>query len=70
MKKTYYLLCVLDNTEPELHGPFAKESQRDSSAKELRARHGDDHGLFPVDLGGRERIRVGTYSGGFFEEGE
>jgi len=70
MKARYYVLMIMDDVEPELHGPFTRAGDRDSHARDLKAKHGDEHGIFPMDITARGAPRVGAYSGGFFMEKE
>uniref|UniRef100_A0A6M3LK93 Uncharacterized protein n=1 Tax=viral metagenome TaxID=1070528 RepID=A0A6M3LK93_9ZZZZ len=65
----YYLICIWDDVEPELFGPFPTHINRDAKAKRLRKVHGNEHGLFPLDVVTEElaKVEIGAYSGGFFE---
>lgn len=72
----HYLLHILGDIEPELTGPYDDEEERDSEAKRIRKRGGED-GLYPVTLdvelenmcdGITHKLDVDTYSGGFFDE--
>lgn len=67
----YYLIHVWGDIEPELHGPYGKEGERDLKARQLRQEEGNEHGLYPLDMkfeDGETRLLIDTYSGNFFEE--
>lgn len=72
----YYVLQLVGDVEPVVHGPYDCEADRDSVALSLRAQDGGDlkDGLYPLDCkvsghtGAKALAAVGTYSGGFFEE--
>ena len=48
--KEYYVLVVWSGVEPDLIGPYDSENERDKEAKQLRAFHGGDHGIFALDM--------------------
>lgn len=66
MKPKYYVLMVMHDVDPELHGPFADAVARDRHARRLRTEHGDEHGIFTLEVSGKGVPKVGTYSGKFF----
>jgi hypothetical protein len=70
MKQKYWVLIVWNDIEPELHGPYENEDERDSHAKELKKEHGNDHGIFPLDVNDEGLPEVGAYPAGFFMEEE
>lgn len=70
MKPKYYVLFVRNDIEPELHGPFSRATIRDNRAKALKVEHGNDHGVFPLNVNARGLPKIGAYSGGFFMEEE
>ena len=61
---------VVGDIEPALHGPFARAGGRDRHARELRAKHGDRNGIYPLDVSAKGFPDVGAYAGGFFMEEE
>lgn len=67
MEKTFWLIIVYGDVEPELYGPYTKEEYRDISAKSHRKRDPDiNDGIYKLTI--IDRIpTVEPYSGGFFE---
>ena len=65
-KPKYYVVVMRGDIEPELHGPFGSQRARDRAAWEYRAEHGDDDGIFALDIGGKVHVDMWAYSGGFF----
>jgi len=61
-----YLLVVWGDTEPELVGPFTSADERDVRAREIRAKHGREHGVYMLSIPDPEHPSVDAYSGGFF----
>ena len=53
-----HLLIVHGDIEPELIGPFSDEDQRDDAAMARRREHGDEDGIFMLDIdrGGRPGV--------------
>jgi hypothetical protein len=41
---------VWNDVEPELIGPYDSKNGRDRDAKQLRAFHGDNHGIYALDM--------------------
>ena len=69
MSKTYYVLIVLGDIEPELRGPYRDAEDRDLAAKQHRKRDvSENDGIFWLDVGEHGKPEVGSYSGGFFDE--
>jgi hypothetical protein len=76
--KQFYLLQVVDNLYPVIHGPYSSPETRDEMAKTLRKADPDkENGLFKLTVTvitcGPDNIpatgaKVETYSGGFFDE--
>jgi hypothetical protein len=66
--KTFWLVFVWGDIEPEAKGPFETETERDEAAFKLRDEEGD-HGIFWLDVtdGAPE---IGAYSEGFFDGDE
>lgn len=62
----YYVLIVWEDIEPELIGPFQTPEERNERARKLRAEHGPDHGVYPVESAGV--VTIDSYTGIFFEE--
>ncbi len=49
--KTYYLLEIIEDVEPTIHGPYDSWEYRDDMALILRADDpGMENGLFPMEL--------------------
>ena len=77
MTTLYYVLQVVGDVDPVLHGPYKTNAGRDRKAKRLRKECNEDlkDGLYPLDWHGKTfdnlalpKLSVSTYSGGFFEE--
>jgi hypothetical protein len=64
----YYVLIMWGDIEPQLTEAFTTEETRDQHARDLRKEHGNDHGIFPLDVDENGKPEVGAYSGGFFME--
>jgi len=59
----YYLIIVEGDIEPLLLGPYADEKARDESAQKYKKEHGDEDGIFWLDIPeGGYRPVVGAYS--------
>lgn len=70
MESAYYVLFVVNDIEPELHGPFGDPDERDDHARKLRREYGNDHGIFPLDIDDDGIPSTSAYSAGFFMEGD
>ena len=46
----HYVLHVIGDVEPQLHGPYASAPDRDRVAIELRRQNGDEDGLYRLDI--------------------
>ncbi len=68
MKANYYVLLILQDVDPVLHGPFASAVARDRHAKTLKAEYGNEHGIFPLDISSKGIPEISAYSGAFFEK--
>jgi hypothetical protein len=68
VRTVHYLLMLVDDTAPELYGPFRNAGERDRRAKALRNKHGEEHGLFKLNITALGVPEVAAYSGGFFME--
>ena len=70
MTPKYYVLHIWGDVEPQLHGPFDCEADRDSVALSVRASDTDDcpGGVYPIEIDKHGDLQVDTYSGGFFDE--
>lgn len=60
----HYLLALEGDVEPTLHGPYETVPARDAAAGEYRARHGDEDGLYQLDVVGGA-VSVESYSGAY-----
>ena len=63
----HYLVHVVGDIEPELHGPYLTDGMRDGIAGVLRLDDSDD-GLYKMDVYADGRILIDAYSGGEMEE--
>jgi len=62
MPKSFFLLVVEDDIEPNLKDPFITQKQRDDAAKQHREMFGDSDGLYAVDVDWDKRdIQVFSY---------
>ena len=73
--KLYYLVTVWCDVEPEIHGPFTTEEERDRKSLEIRFNtpDGDDMSMFPLDIESLtipRAVMIGTYGAGWIEENE
>ena len=46
----HYLLHIVGDVEPDLHGPYPTQTVRDETARRIRAGRGDRDGLYRLDL--------------------
>jgi len=61
---SFYVLEIVGDLEPQLHGPYATEVERDQKAVELRREDpGKRNGLFRLDVSAKAAPDVGPYSG-------
>ena len=61
---SFYVLEIVDDLEPLLHGPYATEEERDQQAVALRrADPGKRNGLFRLDVSAMAAPDVSPYSG-------
>ncbi len=68
--REYYVLQIIGDVEPVIHGPFDCEADRDSVALSLRAQDDGDlkDGLYPMEIDDCYAPHVDTYSGAFFDQ--
>ena len=60
----FFVLEIVDDLEPELHGPYATEEERDQQAVQLRrADPGKRNSLFRLDVSAMAAPDVSPYSG-------
>lgn len=59
-----YLIIVEGDVEPDIGGPYADEAARDKRARELREEHGDETGIYMLDIDEQGNPTSGAYSGG------
>ena len=64
----YYLLFIWNDVEPKLLGPFKDAKTRDKKAKKLGNDFGTTCGYFPIEVTKGSKIKIGCYSGAFFED--
>ena len=71
-KTDLYLIIVWNDVEPELHGPFYTQQERDNAAKEICLRDPEGrNGLFRLDQNARLSgggLTVTSFSGAETEE--
>lgn len=63
----YYLLQVVGDVEPQLHGPYSSTLMRDREALRIRMSEGDRDGLYKVSVDERGRPSVDSYLSMEFE---
>ena len=62
----YYVLQILGDVEPVLHGAYHDEDERDKMARLLKSQD-EDSGLYMLNVTEGAEVEVDCYSGGFFE---
>lgn len=73
-RKDFYLLHIVGDTEPFIHGHFKTADLRDQGAKKLKARVGDNDGIFMLDIVAKRGHAIPTipkayaYSAAFFTQ--
>jgi len=70
MTAPFYVLVVMDNIEPELHGPYPTWKVRDEHAKRLKEERGYEHGVFWLDTPPTGLAETGSYASAFFNDDE
>ena len=61
---SFYVLEIVGDLEPQLHGPYATEEARDQQAVQLRRGDpGKRNGLFRLNVSAKSAPDVGPYSG-------
>ena len=58
-----HLLSIAGDVEPELSGRYDNERERTEAAQDYRRAHGDEDGLFRLDIAAGGRVTVDTFSG-------
>ncbi len=68
MEKRYYVIRVVGDVDPELHGPYADEKAQGHAARKIREEDdGDLHdGILWLTIHYSGTPEIGAYSGGFF----
>lgn len=67
---TRYLIYVWGDVDPELLGPYPSDRARDKAALLLDKEEGDERGgIYMLDVYDGGAATVGSYCGGFFEDG-
>ena len=46
----HYLLHIVGDTEPDLHGPYPTKAVRDDAARRIKLSRGDEDGLYRLDM--------------------
>ena len=64
LSTTFYVLEIVGDLEPQLHGPYTSEELRNQQALRLRQQDpGNHNGLFRLDLTPGCQPEVGAYAG-------
>lgn len=65
----FYVLQIIGDVEPHLHGPYATEEERDAMARKTRAECDDDlpDGIYAATIQNGQ-LEVDSYSGAFFAQ--
>ena len=58
-----HLLHLWGDVEPELTGPYADEQDRTEAAQDYRRAHGEENGVFRIDVVGGGYVTVASFSG-------
>ena len=58
-----YLLSIAGDVEPQLSEPLATDRERVEAAQDYRRAHGDEDGLYRLDVQPDGRVSVDTFSG-------
>ena len=69
VRTRFYVLQIIEDVTPELHGPYQTNDRRDRLAKQLRAADRNDlkDGLYRLDVLPNGELIVDTYRGGFLD---
>ena len=59
--RAHYLLHIVDDVDPQLHGPYPTEGIRDDAARRIKLRCGDEDGLYRLDMTADSRPVVSPY---------
>ena len=66
----HYVIMVFEDLHPVLYGDYATSEMRDLKAKRLKKLHGNEHGIYFLNVDTKGLASVGSYCGGFEEEKE
>lgn len=66
-KETFFVLFIHGDVDPELIGPYDTMLERDAKALELKAQHGDEHGIFGIYWKGYTHLSVLSYTNHFLD---
>ena len=58
----HYVLHIIGDVEPDLHGPYPTESVRDDTARRMKQTCGDEDGLYRLDLDKNGQPVVAPYT--------
>ena len=58
-----HLLSIAGDVEPELSGRYDNERERTEAAQDYRRAHGDEDGLFRLDIAADGSVTVDTFTG-------
>jgi hypothetical protein len=63
----FYLIYVWGDVEPEIHGPYETEDERDIAAGVMRHQNSDDGGIYWLDITPDRTPATGSFSGAYME---
>jgi hypothetical protein len=61
-RSKFYVLFIWGGVDPSLKGPFPTEELRDNESRRLKTKHGDEHGIYPLNVGEDGVPKIGAYS--------
>ena len=61
--KDHYVIQVINDIEPELHGPVRTRKAVLKTARKLRADNGEEHGIFHLIISRTGQPSIHTFSG-------
>ena len=64
----YYIIEVVEDVEPVLHGPYNTEDQQDQKALDIRLHDPEmNNGIYPLKVSAGAKVKIDSYGGGFFD---
>lgn len=66
----FYVIQVVGDVDPKVHGPYKTQGRQSRAAKRIRAADTDEpkDGIYWADVSSHGELTMGAYSNGFFEE--